>query len=154
MTMSLLDIIAQFELGKATIHDLSDWATEILLQGKDTRAVVLLAGITQAESDEIYPLLHKIADDLGVQFPSAEKIKLAQARLIARDIVEGRVEPNDGCDQIAEINGALGWPDELIEFAALAHEQTGHESLGITKENVRPHIINAAKKLVAKEIDQ
>ena len=106
--MSLVDIIARFELGKATIHDLSEWATEILLHGKETQAVVLLAGITQAESEEIYPLLHKIADDLGFQYPSTEKIKLAQARLIAREIIEGEVEPNDGCDQIAEINGALG----------------------------------------------
>ena len=50
MTVGLLDIIARFELRKATIQDLSEWATEILLQGKDTPAVVLLAGITQAES--------------------------------------------------------------------------------------------------------
>jgi hypothetical protein len=154
MTMSLLDIIARFELGKATIKDLSEWANEILLQGKDTPAVVLLAGITQAESEEIYPLLHKIALDLGNQYPSTEKIKLAQARLIASEIIEGKVQPNDGCDQIAEINSVLGWPDELSEFGALAHDQTGHESFGITKENIRPHIINAARKLVAREIDE
>jgi hypothetical protein len=154
MTMSLLDIIARFELGKATIHDLSEWASEIILQGKDTPALVLLAGITQAESEDIYPLLHKIANDLGFQYPSTKQIKLAQARFIAREIIDGKVGPNDGCDQIAEINSALGWPDELMEFGALAHEQTGHESLGITQENIRPDIMNAAKKLVATEIGE
>jgi hypothetical protein len=64
MRMSFLDIIARFELGRATIRDLSEWATEMILDGKDTPALVSLAGITQAESEEIHPLLHKIADDL------------------------------------------------------------------------------------------
>jgi len=154
MRMSLLDIVARFELRKATIQDLSGWATEIILQGKDTPALVSLAGITQAESEDIHPLLHQIADDLGLRYPSADKIKLAEARLIAREIIEGKLEPNEGCDQIAEINAALGWPDELIEFGALAHEQTGHESLGITQENIRPEIINAANKLATLEIEE
>ncbi len=44
-----------------------------------------------------------------------------------------------------------GWPDSLSEFGTLAHDQQGHEELGIAAESVVPEILEAARKLLESE---
>lgn len=58
---------------------------------------------------------------------------LEQAVEIARGIVAGDIQPNDGCAKIGDINHALDWPEELAALGLLAHEQYDHELIGITK---------------------
>ena len=73
---------------------------------------------------------------------------MQKARKIAMDILDNKINPNKGCAQISEIAISLDWPSKLIDFTLIAHEQTDHEHLGITLENVQPDIIKAAKKLL------
>ncbi|NOX20551.1 MAG: hypothetical protein GXO99_04735 [Nitrospirae bacterium] len=75
-----------------------------------------------------------------------ESIK--QAREIAQKMVDGTVDPSDGCDEIGKIGESLDYCDELLGFIHLSHLQTKHENLGFNKENSKKGIIEEAKKLL------
>ena len=80
------------------------------------------------------------------------KKELLEAQEIARDILDGKTDSNDGCSQIGEINRELDWPDELSAFGLLAHEQYDHENIGITAESCKDEILAEARKLVEIEL--
>jgi len=71
-----------------------------------------------------------------------------KAVFLAQKILSGELDPNQGCAEIGDINRQLGWPTELSGFGALAHDQAGHENLGITPESCIPDILNECKTLV------
>ena len=71
-----------------------------------------------------------------------------EAVRIAEAILGGQVDPNSGCAKIGEICQRLHWPSELQGFGALAHEQSGHEHIGITAESCVADIIAEATSLV------
>ena len=73
---------------------------------------------------------------------------LKEALQIARDIIRGDKDPNQGCSELGDINHALDWPEELSAFGLLSHEQYDHENLGITAENCVPDIIKECKSLI------
>ncbi len=148
----LLDIIAGFETKLTSLRDLTNWAASLLVRNTETDSLIRLAGLTEAESDEASGLLRRAVSELGFRYPREEVIDLACARLIARDILNGQIQPNEGCARIGEINEKLGWPDELARFGALAHEQTGHNHVGITKQGTVPEIMSAAQALVDLEL--
>lgn len=75
---------------------------------------------------------------------------LDNAVSIARRIVSGDIDPNEGCDLIGQINAELGWPDELTGFGALAHDQHGHEHLGVYAKDCVSEIIEESKELIEK----
>ena len=72
-----------------------------------------------------------------------------RAKVVARQVVEGSMNPNDGCSALAELCERNGWPEELVTFSALAHEQAGHEQLGFNRENTAPLIIDACRALLS-----
>jgi hypothetical protein len=73
---------------------------------------------------------------------------LDSARAVARQVLEGSVNPNQGCALIAEICERNSWPSELTTFSALAHDQSGHEQFGLTSENTAPLILEECRKLL------
>jgi hypothetical protein len=68
---------------------------------------------------------------------------------IARRIIAGRVNPNDACALLAEVSQSLSSPDEIWVFEVLAHEQYGHEHLGMTAESSAADIVNECHRLVS-----
>jgi hypothetical protein len=68
---------------------------------------------------------------------------------IARRIIAGRVNPNDACTLLAEVSESLNSPDELWAFETLAHEQYGHEHIGITAESCAAEIIEECHRIVS-----
>jgi len=79
-----------------------------------------------------------------------EKKELTEKAIeVAKRILAGETDPNEGCSQLGDINRALDWPKELSVFGLLSHEQYDHEDLYITPENCVPDIIDECKKLVA-----
>ena len=66
---------------------------------------------------------------------------------IARRVVAGRVNPNDACSLLAEVSDSLPGVKELHAFELLAHEQHGHEHLGITAESCAVEIIEECRQL-------
>ena len=149
---NLLGIIAGFKRQLTSLSDLTNWAASLLARNTETDSLIRLAGLTEAESDEAPGLLRKTVSELGFEYPTEAVIDLAYARLVAKGILDGQVEPNEGCAWIAAINQRLGWPDDLAKFGMLAHEQTDHEHIGITKQGTVPEIMSAAKALVKLEL--
>jgi hypothetical protein len=81
----------------------------------------------------------------------ANRLILEQAKEIARHILGGKCDPNDGCEKLSELCARAGWPPELLGFYALAHEQTGHEQLGFDRENTAPLIIDECNALLKEQ---
>lgn len=73
---------------------------------------------------------------------------MSRARMIAKQVISGSIDPNDGCEAIAMINEQNGWPSSLSVFSQLAHEQTDHEQFGFDKANTAPLILDECRKLV------
>ena len=71
-----------------------------------------------------------------------------RAKMIARQVIEGSVSPNDGCVAIAALDELNDRPSSLSVFSALAHEQTGHEQFGFDRENTAPLIVEECRKLL------
>jgi hypothetical protein len=68
---------------------------------------------------------------------------------IAADVLAGSVDPNTGCALIASIAAKLNYPPDLEPFAAIAHDQEGHEAFGITAESCINDIVHACGCLIA-----
>jgi hypothetical protein len=147
-----LGIIAQYQEKLIDEKALSDWAVRNLEKGIESESLILLAGLTKSELLEASDLLKKAVPELGYSWPSEYLINLAYAKIIASQILSGEIQPNEGCNLIGEINHYLGWLDELSDFGSLAHNQSGHEHIGITRESVVPEIYSAAKELLKLEL--
>jgi hypothetical protein len=73
------------------------------------------------------------------------------AREVARQILDGTMNPNLGCGLIAEICQRNNWPRELQVFHLMAHEQEGHEHLGFDAENTAPLILAECRELLKRD---
>jgi len=73
---------------------------------------------------------------------------IRKALNIAKGILSNETDPNIGCGLISELSQENNSPSELQIFELLAHEQYGHEHIGITAGNTEPQIIEECKKLV------
>ena len=142
-----LDTLIGLELCELPAQAAVDWAVAKLQAGCELESVNELAWAASPSRADALIMLRKAMGELGLPVPVGKPYKLAMARHIAKAIIAGTVDANHGCGRIAEINHELGWPDELSAFGALAHEQSGHENLGITAETVRPAIIEEARRL-------
>ena len=88
----------------------------------------------------------KILKKIGLLKNMKSKI-ISEATAIAKNILSNSVTPNIGCLQISELSKENDSPDELQIFELLAHEQYGHEHIGITAENTIPQIIQECEQL-------
>jgi hypothetical protein len=73
---------------------------------------------------------------------------MADALSIATRVLSGEIDPNMGCNMIAAVAENLDSPTELLAFELLAHEQSGHEDLGITAQSCVPDILVACRELL------
>lgn len=123
----LIEIICGLEKNAIDCSELSVWAVGKIEKGIETKSLILMAGLTTPETEEVKQLLRDLViKELGFQYPSEEIIELAFARNIARRIFKKEIQPNEGCSLIGEINHILDWPESLSEFGLLAHNQTDH----------------------------
>ena len=68
---------------------------------------------------------------------------------VATDVLAGSIDPNAGCALIASIAAKMNYPPALEPFAAIAHDQEGHETFGITAESCIDDIVHACRRLIA-----
>jgi hypothetical protein len=73
------------------------------------------------------------------------------ARSVAEEVLAGSIGPNVGCPLIASIAAKLSYPSALEPFVVLAHDQEGHDALGITAENCIDDIVHACRYLIASQ---
>jgi len=81
--------------------------------------------------------------------PSFETLE--DATRIAHEVLGGTIDANLGCGLISSIAQSNHYPDYLMGFVLLGHEQYDHEHLGITSESLRPEILQACRELVARQ---
>ena len=74
---------------------------------------------------------------------------MEDALSVAARIVAGEMDANLGCNMIAAVAENLDSPRDLLVFELLAHEQSGHEHLGITAQSCIPGIMAACYELLA-----
>ena len=77
-----------------------------------------------------------------------ENERINEAKGIAQKIIDGFIDPSEGCDQIGKIAESLDYCDELLQFIHLSHLQTDHEKLGFNKENLKRDILTESEKLI------
>ncbi len=79
-------------------------------------------------------------------------VALTQARVVAREVLEGSLAPAEGCTAIAALCEANNWPVELSPFSALSHEQDGHEDFGFDRDNSAPLIVEECRVLLGDRV--
>ena len=79
----------------------------------------------------------------------AEAALLSEAASLCREVLAGSRDPNKACERLGQICAELDWPESMQMFSLLAHDQQGHEHLGMTAENTVPDIIAACKEFLA-----
>ena len=145
-----LNLLLDFELGQKSESDLVNWAIIQLENGNETKEVLELAGLYRTEFDKSYPLFKRALMASGIEIPNELERGFLSASIIAQEIINGSWDVNTGCSILADISMRFDSPEELSIFELLAHEQYDHENIGITSENIKPEIIEAAKKLLSK----
>ena len=71
------------------------------------------------------------------------------AMRVANEVLDGTIEPYLGCGLIASICTKLDYPPNLQVFSLLNHDKSGHESAGLTKDDLLLDILEACRKLIA-----
>ncbi len=70
------------------------------------------------------------------------------AKLLAQDILSKSLDANIGCALIASIAAKLHHPESLELFSALAHDQSGHEQVGISTADCVDDVFEACRVLL------
>lgn len=68
---------------------------------------------------------------------------------VAMDILAGSTDPNTGCALIASIAAKLNYPPALVPFTTIAHDQAGHDAIGITAESCIDDILQGCQQLIS-----
>lgn len=79
---------------------------------------------------------------------------LLEAKALARRVLSGDLSPGEGCAWIAELCELNDWPEPLVPFSALAHEQDGHDALGFNRENTVPLVLTECRRLLGEAEDE
>jgi len=150
MKEEIFRFLALIEMDINCEKELVKWAEEKLTNNVETKSLVLLAGLSEKEYTNAIELFNKVVEELNIQRPNKKDVLLFYSKLIARDILENKIDPNDGCDIIRNISIHLDYPDELAGFHLLAHSQYDHEKIGIYAKDLIPDIKDEAKELINK----
>lgn len=73
---------------------------------------------------------------------------IADAKLLAGDILAKSLDATVGCTLIASIAAKLHYPESLEVFSALAHDQSGHEQFGISAADCVDDVFEACHALL------
>ena len=146
------EVLAHFAAESASSEELIRWATQALLDGYDTPALIELGSLAPADvrlSDAVV-VFQRALDELGiVHFPPTEDALRAQALAIALLICERKISPRDGAYRIFhEALQPLRYPRDLMGWYFLydgTHYPTHRELLGAELDEV---ILEEARNLV------
>ncbi len=142
------EILLNFDSGQISAQDLVEWAINHVQTGHESQNLNELAWLIKPEKNDARRLFIKAIDELNLSLPSQENMDELLIMKYAQQIINCENNANDACSKIAQISEKLNSPKHLLIFELLAHEQNGHEHIGITAENIRPAILKAAENLL------
>src|SRR5689334_5349410 len=93
-------------------EDMPTFAADALEAGFDGSALRRLAGLVHPTARDVGDLFERALHEIGtVKIQSEEQALIFQSRLVAIDIVEGKIEPIRGAETLARYAMALKYPD-------------------------------------------
>lgn len=152
MNEATIELIAKFYLGENFPRDYSDWAVSCLEQGLDTKNIRILASMFEAYAfSEIEFNFRRALTELGWDFPPKEEFLLLKyPRFIAKQIVERRIEPYEGCRRIYRVSLEFDHPKELRSWMFL-DEGLDPKTYETLWEYDEPEVTSELKNAIIKE---
>lgn len=122
-----MELLAKEEGVALDAQELVEWATQALVAGHDSPALVALAGLDLDVTPtliEAVPLFRASLVELGIGIPSSrEEILRTHGLYLARQISTGSLTPSEGVARMeSEVVGPLGHPDDLMPWCYLTSD--------------------------------
>jgi hypothetical protein len=113
--------VAKWYCSKVGPEEMPAFSADALEAGYDGPSLRRLAGLIKPTARDIGDLFEGALREIGtVRIQSKEQALFFLSRLVATDILEGRVEPIRGADILANYAMILRYPDSLVGFFGLA----------------------------------
>ena len=101
MTSGFLDIAAaKLVLGLLYAEVVPEIGTRALVEGYDSPALRVVAGLIEAQSDEAIPLFKQALSELTWPLPNQREAVLLLARELAAQVLRGELSPYQGAKKI------------------------------------------------------
>ncbi len=139
--------LSEKNLGQVESDEFTEWASLQIEKGHNSESLRKLAGSTSAaDASSVEGLFRECISDMGLEYPS-KKVSLKQhSESILHKIVDGKMEPYDGCSQLYINSIYLGHPDYLYNWNGLFWAR---EDLEV--EELNELILEEARKQLAGE---
>ena len=123
------------------------WAMSLLEQGVETENLAVLATmlkpVNEFEGDEYFD---KVLGELSIIRPSKQDSIEGYAKVLAKEVVEGQLQPESGVTMIYSANVQLDYPGPLGEFTSLEDEWYCECINGWSKQQRAEEIVKACKE--------
>jgi hypothetical protein len=142
------------QLGKLPHEALADAAAEAMVRGLDTPALARLAGLEYASAWEIEPVLMRVYAERGRLPPGHRESTKLVADDIMRRMVDGRIAPEEGSDQLWKLTYTddADLYSQLAAFDRLHGEWSNSEHLGWEHEGHTPQQLRARMRETAEAL--
>jgi hypothetical protein len=105
--MNLELMYAQWKMGELPPARLPSLAGDLMVRGHQGPAVMTMVSFHRPSRAELEGVFERVLEELGLPIPRETHCLLILAQNIAREIVERRLEPDDGASRVS------GWADKL-----------------------------------------
>lgn len=118
---ALVFVLADFETGNPTGEGLVAWAATALEQGHDSPSLRILASLTSdAWLSEAEPYFRRALTELRVQTPPRRELLLRYLRIVARDMLNGKIPAQRATHLIhSRVVSPLNHPAEIQRWCYL-----------------------------------
>ena len=142
-------LIAELEFDSADPQVLVDWAVGQLLRGRDSRSLALLAGLMDPDRDEAEGLFRTSIGELGIATPGQSELRRYLVSCVAKDILQGQLDPREGCRRIHEVHVRAGRPmsEDESRMSNLFDSLQDPAHYGMTVRELRQEIVDTAALL-------
>jgi hypothetical protein len=152
-------LIAKRGLRRLLGSEVADWATDLLVEDKDTPHLRQLAGATGTENSfELEELFDRAVHELGLTVPDAAEAVVLYARELARDYLDDHLSRDQLLRQLCELCEGAGYRKELYPFYLLRWtaydlqtQDVSHYLADVTKENFDERLHSELDTLIANE---
>jgi hypothetical protein len=148
MNDETITFFAKYCFQEVSAKDFSDWAIYCLEQGIDSKNIRILASMFNTQSiSEVKTYFIRSLDDLNLNYPIAEKCLPEYANLIAKQILDKKIEAIKGCREIYKVYRELNYDKQFQNWDFLdggMHPET-YEDLVFERNGVEhKHLLEEA----------